>query len=56
MQVMRVILIFSTIIQSYPNGRKPIQQNWNNLIAFQTYTIADSKKNRVLVFEIWKGS
>ena len=27
----------------------------NNLIAFQTYTIVDSKKNRVLVFEIWKG-
>ena len=27
MQVMRVILIFSTVILSYPNGRKPIHQN-----------------------------
>ena len=27
MQVMCVILIFSTVILSYPNGRKPIHQN-----------------------------
>ena len=54
MQEIRVI--FSTVILSYPNGRKPIHQNQTIWLLSELKPFLIQRKIGLIVFEIWKGS